>query len=113
MVDKVVTGEGVDTAGVAGHVGDGDRDDLAVARRRRHPGGPIEQIARSGSEQGGGDDGRHVVTGVGPLNDLGDGGVAAHHQLMDDIMGFGGHGCSVGGTPDTALSRTPGRTLRW
>ena len=35
MVDEVVAGEGVDTIGVAGDVGDGDRDDLAVARRRR------------------------------------------------------------------------------
>ncbi len=107
MVDEVVAGEGVDSVGVAGDVGDGDRDYLAVACRRRHPGGPIEQIARNRSEQCGGDDGRHVVTGVGPLEDLRDGGVAAHHQLMDHVVGFGGHGCSVGGTPDTALSRRP------
>ena len=32
MVDEVVAGEGVDTVGVAGDVGDGDRYDLAVAR---------------------------------------------------------------------------------
>ena len=111
MVDEVVAGEGVDTIGVAGDVGDGDRDHLAVARRRGDPGGPIEQIARSGSEQGGGDDGRHVITGVGPLDDLGDGGIAAHHQLMDHVVC--GHGCSVGRNPDTALSRRTGRTLRW
>ena len=43
----------------------------------------------------------------GPLDDLGDGGGAAHRQLMDHVVGFGGHGCSVGGTPDTALSRRP------
>jgi hypothetical protein len=50
---------------------------------------------------------------LGPLDDVGDGGVAAHHQLVDDVLGFGGHRCSVGGTPDTALSRGVGRTLRW
>jgi hypothetical protein len=50
---------------------------------------------------------------VGPLDDLGDGGVAAHHQLMDHVGGFGGHRGSVGATPDTALSRRPGRTLSW
>ena len=51
MVDEVVAGEGVDTVVVAGDVGDGDRDDLAVARRLRDPGGPIEQNARNRSEQ--------------------------------------------------------------
>ena len=112
MVDEVVAGEGVDTVGVAGDVGDGDRDDLAVAGRLRDPGGPMEQIARNGSEQCGGHHGGHVVTGVGPLDDLGDSGVAAHSQLVDDVLGFGGHGRSVGGTPDTALSREVGRTLR-
>ena len=49
MVDEVVAGEGVDTVGVAGDVGDGDRDDLAVARRLRDPGGPLQQIARNGA----------------------------------------------------------------
>jgi predicted ATPase/DNA-binding SARP family transcriptional activator len=105
MLDEVVAGEGIDAVGVAGDVGDGDGDDLAVARRLRDPGGPLEQIARNGSEQCGGHDGGHVVAGVGPLDDLGDGGVAAHHQLMDHVVG--GHGCSVGGAPDTALSRRP------
>ena len=37
MVDEVVAGEGVDTVGVAGDVGDGDRDDVAVARRLARP----------------------------------------------------------------------------
>ena len=50
MVAEVVAGEGVDTVGVAGDVGDGDGDDLAVARRLGDPRGPIEQIARNGSE---------------------------------------------------------------
>ena len=113
MVDEVVAGEGVDSVGVAGDVGDGDGDDLAVPRRRGDLGGPIEQIARSGSEQRGSDDGRHVATGMSSIDDLGDGGGAAHDQLMDHVVGFGGHGVSVGATPDTALSRRPGRTLRW
>ncbi len=37
MVGEVVAGEGVDPIGVAGDVGDGDRDDLAVARCRARP----------------------------------------------------------------------------
>ena len=41
----------------------------------------------------------HVVAGVGPLDDLGDGGVVADHQVMDHVVGFGGHGGSVSGTP--------------
>jgi hypothetical protein len=50
---------------------------------------------------------------VGLFDDLDDGGVAAHHQVVDHVVAFGGHGSSVGGTPDTALSRRPVRTLRW
>lgn len=99
MVDEVVAGEGVDSVGGAGDVSDGDGDDLAVAGCRRDAGGPVEQIARNGREHCGGHHGGHVVTGAGPLDDLGDGGVAAHHQLMDHVVGFGGHGGSVGGTP--------------
>ena len=99
MVDEVVAGEGVDTVGVPGEVGDGDGDDLAVPRRLRDPGGPIQELAGSGGEQGRGDDGDHVVTEVGPLDDVGDGGLAAHDQVMDQVVGFGGHACSVGSTP--------------
>lgn len=108
MVDEVVAGEGVDTIGVAGDVGDGDRDNLAVACCRGDAGGPMEQIARHGSEHCGGHHGGHVVTGLGPLDDFGDGGGAAHHQLVDHVVGFGSHVCSVGGSPDTALSRGVG-----
>jgi hypothetical protein len=36
---------------------------------------------------------------VGPLDDFGDGGLAAHDQVMDQVVGFGGHACSVGSTP--------------
>jgi predicted ATPase/DNA-binding SARP family transcriptional activator len=105
MVDQVVTGEGVDLVGVAGDASDGDRDQLAVACGLREGGGPVEQLAGKRREHGGGHHGGHVVTGLGPLDDLGDGGLTAHGQLVDDVLGFGGHGCSVGGTPDTALSR--------
>ena len=66
MVDEVVAGEGVDTVGVAGDVGDGDGHDLAVAGRLRHGRGPIEQIARNWSEQCGGHDGRSRRRWCGP-----------------------------------------------
>ena len=71
------------------------------------PAARSQQIPRNRGEQRGGHHGGHVVTGLGPLDDLGDGGVAARHQVMDHVVGFGGHGWSVGGTPDTALSRNP------
>jgi hypothetical protein len=32
--------------------------------------------------------------------------------LVDHVLGFGGHGCSVDATPDTGLTRVFGRTLR-
>jgi hypothetical protein len=113
MIDEVVAGEDVDLVGVAGEMSDGDRDHLAVARGLREGGGPVEQIAGNRREHCRGHHGGHVVTGLGPLDDAGDSGVAAHGQLVDDVLGFGGHGRSVGGTPDTALSREVGRTLRW
>ena len=93
MVDEVVAGEGVDTVGVAGDVGDGDRDDLAVAVVCATPAARCSRSPERG-EQCGGHHGGHVVTGVGPLDDLGDGGVAAHHQVMDHVVGFGGHGAA-------------------
>ena len=77
MVDEVVAGEGVDSVGVAGDVGDGDRDDLAVARRRGDAGGSVEaESPGTGREQCGGHHGGHVVAGLGPLDDLGDGGAS-------------------------------------
>ena len=79
MVDEVVAGEGVDPVGVAGDVGDGDRDDLAVARCRRQPrrrgGADRPERARTVRRQ------PISVTSslvLGPLDDLGDGGVVAH-----------------------------------
>ena len=71
-------------------------------------GGTAEQIVWNGSEQRGGDQRRHVVTGLGPLDDLGDGGVVTDRKSVDHVLGFGGHGCIVGGTPDTALTRRAG-----
>ena len=96
MVGEVVAGEGVDAVGVAGDVGDGDGDDLAVPGRRRdarRPAGAESVGIRR--EQCGGDQGGHVVTGLGPLDDLGDGGGVAHRELVDHVVGFGGHGCSI------------------
>ena len=84
---------------------------LVVDGQRRGAGHQVVVVGRR--EQGGGDHGGHVVAGVGPLDDLGDGGVVAHRELVDHVLGFGGHGCSVGGTPDTGLTRGIGRTLRW
>ena len=38
-------------------------------------------------------------------DDLGDRGFVADRQLVDHVFGFGGHVGSVGGTPDTGLTR--------
>jgi DNA-binding winged helix-turn-helix (wHTH) protein len=70
-----------------------------AARWSRSPG--------TGANSAAAHDGGHVDAGLGPLDDLGDGGVAAHHQLMDHVVGFGGHVSSVDETPDTALTRRP------
>ena len=69
MVGEVVTGERVDEVAVAGDVGCGDRDDLAVSGRRRHGRGVVEQVGRIRREQGGGDQGGHVVAGAGLFQD--------------------------------------------
>ena len=58
-----------------------------------------EQVGRIRREQCGGDQGGHVVAGVGSLDDLGDGGGVAHRELVDHVFGFGGHGCSIGAGP--------------
>ena len=42
---------------------------------------------------------------MGQLDDFGDGGLVAHRQLVDDVLGFGGHDCSMRGPPDTGLTR--------
>ena len=91
MVGEVVAGEGVDEVGVARDVGDGDGDDLAVAGRRRDGGGASEQVGRIRREERGGDQGGHVVAGVGLLDDPGDGGGVADRELVDHVLGFGGH----------------------
>ena len=108
MVDEVVAGEGVDTIGVAGDVGDGDRDDLAVARRLGDPGGPMradrperERTVRRRPM---------VVTSSLVWARSMISAMAASSPTASwwiTFVGFGGHGCSVGGTPDTALSRRP------
>jgi hypothetical protein len=49
---------------------------------------------------------------VGSLDDLGDGLGVANHELMDQVVGFSRHRCSIDAAPDTALTRGIGRTLR-
>ena len=113
MVDEVVAGEGVDEVDVSRGMGDRDGDHLAVACRRRVRGGKLEQIGRIGREQRGRDQGGHVVAVSCSQDDLGDGPGVANGELMDQVLGFGGHGCSIGVGPDTGLTRGIGRTLRW
>ena len=113
MVGEVVASKGVDQIDVAGDVGYGDGDDLAVARRLRACGGAVEQVGPIRREQRGGDQRGHVVTGLGSLDDVGDGRSVANRELVDQIFGFGGHRCSIGAAPDTGLTRGIGRTLRW
>ena len=113
MVGEVVAGEGVDEIDIAGDVGDGDGDDLAVPGCLGACGGPLEQVGRIRREQCSGDQGGHVVTDLRSLDDLGDGGGVASRELMDHVVGFGGHGCSIDAAPDTGLTREIGRTLRW
>jgi hypothetical protein len=105
VVGEVVAGEGVDSVGVAGDMGEGDRDNLALARCGRERGGAVEQVARNGREECGGDHGGHVDTGVGALDDVGDVGGVNHRRLVDHVLGLGGHGRSIGGVPDTGLTR--------
>ena len=112
MVNEVVSGEVLDPAGVAFEMGDGDRDELAVAGCGGQRRGPIHQVVvASGCEQGGGDHGGHVIAGAGPLDDLSDNSDAAHRQPVDDVLGLGGHGSTLRGTPDTALTQWRGPTL--
>ena len=113
VVGQVVTGEGVDEIDVAGDVGGGDGDDLAVAGRLGHCGGALEQDGRIRREECGGDQSGHVTAGVGLLNDRGDGGWVADSKLVDQVVGFGGHSWSIEEGPDTGLTRGIGRTLQW
>ena len=112
MVAEVVAGEGVDEVDLPCDVGDGDGDDLAIPGRLRESGSALEQDGRIRREQCGGDQGRHVVTGLRSLDDLGNVLGAAHRELMDHVLGFGGHGRSIDATPDTGLTRGIGRSLR-
>jgi predicted ATPase/DNA-binding SARP family transcriptional activator len=112
MVNEVVFGQVLDPAGVAFEMGDGDRDELTVPGCGGQRRGPFHQlVAVRGCEHRRSDNGGHVVAGVSPLNDFGDGGGAAYRQLVDDVLGLGGHGGSVGGTSDTGLTQGFGRTL--
>ncbi len=112
VVGEVVAGERVDEVGVAGDMGGGDRDDLAVAGRRRHRRGVVEQIGRIRREQGSGHQGRHVVAGSGLIDDAGHGGGVSDRELVDQVVGVCGHRGSVDWGADTALTREAGRTLR-
>lgn len=113
MVGEVVAGEGVDEVDVAGGVGDGDGDHLAVARCLRDSSGTLEQVRRIRRKQCSGDQYGHVVTGLGSLDDVGNGDCVAHRELMDHVGGFGGHECTIDAASDTGLTRGIGRTLRW
>ena len=105
MVNEVVAGEGVDEIGVAGDVGDGDRDHLAVTGRLGDCGGAPEQPGRIRREQRCGNQGGHVRAGVGLVDDGGDGGGVADRELVDQVGGFGGHVRSIDVGPDTGLTR--------
>ena len=94
VVDEVVAGEVVDTIGVACEMGGGDRDELAVAGCHGERRGPVEQVVRNGSEQCGGDQGGHVVAGLGPLDDLGDGGASPTASWWMTLSGSAGMGAA-------------------
>src|SRR3954453_18331518 len=111
MVGEVVAGEGIDEIDVARDVRDRNRDDLAITRRCCDRAGAREQVGGIPCEQCGCDNGRHVVTRLGPLDDLGDRGWVADHELMDHVVGFVGHVSSIRAYPDTGLTRQIGHTL--
>ncbi len=89
------SGERVDEVAVAGDMGGGDRDDVAVAGRCRHGHGAFEQIGRIRGEQGGGHQGGDIVAGSGLIDDAGDGGGGSDGELMDQVVGVCGHRGSV------------------
>ena len=86
VVAEVIASKGVDEIDVAGDVGGGNGDDLAVPGRRGPRGGALKQGGRIRREQRSGDQGRDVVTGVSSLDDLSDGGGVADYELMDQIV---------------------------
>ena len=112
MVGEVVAGEGVDQIGVARHVGIRDRHDLAITRGVRQSGSALDEVGRIRCEECRRHQGRHVAAVVSACDDLGDGGRVADRELMDDVVGIGGHECSIDFSPDTALTREIGRTVR-
>lgn len=111
MVGEVITSEGVDQLGITADVGEGDRDDLTITCRGGGCGGTLEQFGRVRREQCRGDKGRHIGTGLGPLDDRGDRGGVADCELMDHVVGFGRHSCSIDATADTGLTRRTAHTL--
>ena len=113
IIGEVIAGKGVDEIDVAGDVGGGNGDDLAVSGRRGLRGGALKQVGRIRREQCSGYQGGHVVTGVSSLDDLSDGGGVADYELMDQSVGFFGHRGSIDAAPDTGLTRGVARTLRW
>lgn len=104
MVGEVVAGEGVDQVGVACDVGDGDRQDLAIARGFRQCGSAFEQVGGLRREECGRNQGRHVAAGAGACNDLGYCSRVGDCELMDDVVGIGGHRWSIDRGADTALT---------
>lgn len=112
MVGEVVSREVLDPIAIAEEMSDRDPDELTVLGRDRQRLGPVhQQLLVVGSEERGGDDGGDVVTGVGAIDDLRDGG-GPDRELVDHMSRFGRHGCIVGGVPDTALTPTYRRTLQ-
>ena len=90
MVGQVVAGEGIDEIDVAGDVGEGDGDDLAVAGRPCGRSGASEQVGRIGREQRGGDQRGHVIADVGRFDDRRHRGPIADRELVDQVVGIGG-----------------------
>lgn len=91
MVGEVITSEGVDQLDITAVVGEGDCDDLTITCRGGGCGGALKEIGRVRREQCRGDKGRHIGTGLGSFDDLGDRGGVADCELMNDGVGFGGH----------------------
>ena len=112
MVGEVIAGEVLDPIGVAPQVSGGDLDDVAVLGGDRERLGAVhEPLLVVASEESGRHHGGHVVAVVGAFDDLGDRG-GPDGQVVDQVFGLGGHACIVGASPDTALTRTIGPTVR-
>ena len=112
MVAEVIAGKSVDELEITAEVGDGDRQDLAIARGVRQCARALEEVGRIRCEECGGDQGRQVVAGAGACDDLVNVARVADRELMDDVVRIGEHRLSVDVAPDTALTRDVGRTVR-